>query len=91
MNLNKHMLPFVELMKNNNDAYGNAINEAKKLMYSQTTKNGAPSWLLTTLAVNAGKELALEYNVDKNIVVLTLYLQHLIMVFHQRYLMLQRP
>ena len=65
-------------MKNNNDAYGNAINEAKRLMYSQTTKNGAPSWLLTTLAVNVGKELALEYNVDKNIVVLTLYLQHLV-------------
>lgn len=58
--------------------YKNAIKEAKELMYNQTIKNGAPSWLLTTLAVNVGKQLARLYNVNEDIVVLTLYLQHLV-------------
>lgn len=65
-------------MENYDNVYNNAINEAKKLMYNQTIKNGAPSWLLTMLAVKVGKELAKEYDVDENIVVLTLYLQHLV-------------
>ena len=65
-------------MENYDKVYNNAINEAKKLMYNQTIKNKAPSWLLTMLAVNVGKELAEEYDVDENIVVLTLYLQHLV-------------
>ena len=65
-------------MKNIDDIYTNAIKEAKELMYNQTIKNGAPSWLITMLAVNVGKELAREFYVDENIVVLTLYLQHLV-------------
>lgn len=65
-------------MENYDKEYDNAINEAKELMYNQTIKNGAPSWLLTMLAVKVGKELAEEYDVDENIVVLTLYLQHLV-------------
>ena len=46
------------------------LNEAKRLMYNQTIKNKAPSWLLTMLAVNVGRELAKEYDVNENIVVL---------------------
>lgn len=65
-------------MENIDDIYTNAIKEAKELMYNQTIKNGAPSWLITMLAVNVGKELAREFYVDENIVVLTLYLQHLV-------------
>lgn len=60
------------------EIYKKAISEARKLMYEQTTKNRAPSWLLTELAQEVGAELAEEFNVDKNIVLLTLYLQHLI-------------
>ena len=41
-------------MENYDKVYDNAINEAKKLMYNQTIKNGAPSWLLTMLAVRVG-------------------------------------
>lgn len=58
--------------------YKNAIDSAKDLMYEQTLKNKAPSWLLTCLAQEVGAELADEFEVDKNIVLLTLYLQHLV-------------
>ena len=60
------------------EIYKSAIEEAKKLMYNQTSINKAPSWLLTCLAVEVGESLADEFNVDSNIVMLTLYLQHLV-------------
>lgn len=63
---------------NKNEIYRNAILEARELMYSQTIKNKAPSWLLTELAQEVGSKLAEEFKVDKNIVLLTLYLQHLV-------------
>lgn len=58
--------------------YKKAIDSAQNLMYEQTQKNKAPSWLLTCLAQEVGAELADEFGVDKNIVLLTLYLQHLV-------------
>jgi len=61
-----------------NEIYKNAINKARDLMYEQTIKNKAPSWLLTCLAQEVGRNLANEFNVDENIVLLTLYLQHLV-------------
>ena len=60
------------------EIYKDAIENARKLMYEQTLKNKAPSWLLTCLAQEVGAELADEFGVDKNIVLLTLYLQHLV-------------
>lgn len=60
------------------EIYRNAIIEARDLMHKQTLKNKAPSWILTELAQEVGKELAEEFNVDKDIVLLTLYLQHLV-------------
>ena len=60
------------------EIYKNAISEARQLMYEKTLENKAPSWIITELAQEVGKELSREYNVDQNIVLLTLYLQHLV-------------
>lgn len=60
------------------DIYIKAIEEAKMLMKQKTMENKSPSWLLTELAQRIGKELAQEFDVDVNIVLLTLYLQHLV-------------
>lgn len=51
---------------------------SKELMYKQTLENGAPSWLLTELAIKKGKELAVKYNVDDRLVLTSLYLAHTI-------------
>lgn len=60
------------------EIYRKAIVKARELMKEKTEENKAPSWILTELAQKVGKELAKEFNVDVNIVLLTLYLQHLI-------------
>ena len=60
------------------EVYEIAIQKAKTLMYEQTIKNKAPSWLLTELTQEVGAELSEKFNVNKNIVLLTLYLQHLV-------------
>ena len=60
------------------EIYETAILNARITMYHQTMKNKAPSWLLTCLAQEVGAELAEEFGVDKDIVLLTLYLQHLV-------------
>jgi len=61
-----------------NEIYRKAIVNARELMKEKTEENKAPSWILTELAQKVGKKLAQEFNVDENIVQLTLYLQHLI-------------
>jgi len=52
------------------------VEKAKELMYKQTEINKSPSWLLTCIAIQKGRELATKYNVDENIVLTSLYLQH---------------
>lgn len=47
-------------------------------MKEKTMQNKAPAWRLTELAQKVGKELAQEFKVDVNIVMLTLYLQHIV-------------
>lgn len=54
------------------------VEEARKLMQRQTKKNQAPAWALTKLAIKKGKELARKYKVDREIVLLALYLAHLV-------------
>ena len=72
----------VKFMPNKNKEkvmiYEKAIQNAKRLMKEKTNENKAPSWLLTELAQEVGNELAQEFGVDKNVVSLTLYLQHLV-------------
>lgn len=60
------------------EIYESAIKKARKLAKQRIDKNKAPSWILTELAQKAGKKLAYEFDVDVNIVLLTLYLQHLV-------------
>ena len=60
------------------EIYRKAIVNARELMKEKTEENKAPSWILTELAQRVGKNLSEEFNVDANIVLLTLYLQHLI-------------
>ena len=84
--INKPIEEYIDIFDDNNNLaennkeriYKNAIDSARNLMYKQTLKNKAPSWLLTCLAQEVGEELAEEFGVDKNIVLLTLYLQHLL-------------
>ncbi|MBI4163239.1 MAG: hypothetical protein HY512_00120, partial [Candidatus Aenigmarchaeota archaeon] len=56
----------------------NLVENARQLMYKQTLKNKAPSWILTELAVKKGEELAEKYKVDKRFVLTSLYLAHTI-------------
>lgn len=51
---------------------------SEDLMREQTLKNGAPSWLLTELAIRWGKELSRKYNVEERLVLASLYLAHTI-------------
>lgn len=60
------------------EIYRKAIANARELMREKTKENKAPAWKLTELTQKVGKDLAKEFNVDTNIVLLTLYLQHLI-------------
>lgn len=52
------------------------VNLSKELMLKQTQKNKAPSWLLTELAIKKGKELSKRYNVNEQLVLISLYLAH---------------
>jgi methionine synthase II (cobalamin-independent) len=52
------------------------VNLSKQLMYEQTKKNKAPSWLLTKLAIEKGVELSKLHNVDEKLVLVSLYLAH---------------
>lgn len=54
------------------------VKAAKDLMYKQTQENKAPSWLLTELAVEKGKELSKKHNVDEKLVLTSIYLAHTI-------------
>lgn len=56
----------------------NIVAKARNLMAQQTKKNGAPAWALTEIAVNYGERLAEKYKVDKNVVLVSLYLAHTI-------------
>lgn len=49
---------------------------SRELMYQQTLKNKAPSWLLTELVVKKGEELAKQYSVDQRLVITAIYLTH---------------
>jgi len=52
------------------------VKQARDLMYSQTQINKAPSWRLTEIAINKGKELALKYNENERLILTSLYLAH---------------
>lgn len=52
------------------------VEEARQLMYKQTQINKAPSWRLTELAIEKGKELATKYNEDERLILTSLYLAH---------------
>ncbi len=52
------------------------IEEARELMRKQTKENGAPSWLLTEMAIKRGGELAKKYGANETIVKTALYLAH---------------
>lgn len=52
--------------------------KAKQIMRRQTEKNKAPAWLLTELAVKKGKMLAKKHKADKELVVASLYLAHVV-------------
>ncbi|MEK7608487.1 MAG: HD domain-containing protein [Patescibacteria group bacterium] len=54
------------------------IRRSRALMHRKTIENGAPTWALTELAVAKGEELAKKYNVDRELVVVALYLAHVI-------------
>jgi hypothetical protein len=55
----------------------NIVQKAEAYMRSQTEKNGAPIWIVTEIAINTGKKLSKKYNVDEEVVLLSLYLAHL--------------
>lgn len=65
-------------MMDREEIYESAIENARKLAKQRIDENKAPSWILTELAQKAGRKLAYEFDVDVNIVLLTLYLQHLV-------------
>ena len=52
------------------------VEESKKLMKQAILKNDAPSWLLTELVVEKGKELANKYDADEELIITSLYLAH---------------
>ena len=52
------------------------VKKARELMYEQTKKNKAPAWGLTEIAIEKGEQLANQYHVDKNLVLISIYLQH---------------
>ena len=54
----------------------NIVYKARSLMKSQTEKNKAPAWLLTEIAIKKWKELSDKYDVNKNLVLISLYLAH---------------
>ena len=54
------------------------VEESRKLMKQSILKNDAPSWLLTELVVEKGKELANKYNADEELVITSLYLSHIV-------------
>ncbi len=54
----------------------NIIELSRELMHKQTLINKAPSWLLTELAINKGKELCKVFNVDERLVLTSLFLAH---------------
>ena len=45
-------------------------------MKKQTKKNSSPAWELTEIAVKKGEELSKKYKVDRNLVIISLYLAH---------------
>ena len=47
-----------------------------KYLNEQTKKNKAPAWALTEIAIEKGEQLANQYHVDKDLVLISLYLQH---------------
>jgi hypothetical protein len=54
------------------------IKKSKELMLKQTKINKSPPLLLTEIAIKKGEELSKAHNVDKNIVLTSLYLAHTI-------------
>ena len=52
------------------------VKKARELMYEQTKKNKAPAWGLTEIAIEKGEQLANQYHIDKDLVLISLYLQH---------------
>jgi hypothetical protein len=54
----------------------NLIGKARELMKKQTRKNKSPAWPLTEIAIDKGRELAKRYDVDEELVVVSLYLAH---------------
>ena len=56
----------------------NIVKLSKELMFKQTKKNKAPSWLLTEIAIKKGKELSKKHKVDEKLVLTSLYLAHTI-------------
>ena len=41
------------------------VRKSRELMEKQTERNKAPSWLLTEMAIERGRELSKKYNVDE--------------------------
>jgi hypothetical protein len=54
------------------------VEESGKLMKQSTIQNDAPSWLLTEMVVEKGRELARKYEADEELVVASLYLAHIV-------------
>ncbi len=52
------------------------IKKSRELMKQQTKRNKSPAWLLTEIAVEKWEELAWKYNVNKDLVIISLYLAH---------------
>lgn len=52
------------------------VENARELMYNSTQINKAPSWRLTEIAIEKGKELAKKYNEDESLILTSLYLAH---------------
>jgi hypothetical protein len=61
----------------------NLVAESRKLMRKQTLKNKSPSWLLTEISVEKGRQLSKKYEVDEELVTASLYLAHI--VFDQEF------